>query len=259
MKKLFALALVVFGLAACQTEPEGLDVNVGGAVDTTITVSLPDTETRANSALGAFDNVVDSDDYTIRYIFQVFYNGTESQAARQVIYSDNKVVCFPVRLVPDRHYNFVVWADVTTTAGKTLDTIHNLTINEAAAADIHYNTEDLKSVAIIDNSWVAMDETRDAFTGHFDTAVDGDKTTYNSAKSINILLTRPFAKLRVITTDMEQLNDLVIKPTKATVAYTTDLYSSFDAFAGAVNTATMTKTHSNFAIEAYDDNVYDES
>ncbi len=255
MKRFFALAALVLGLAACQTEPEGLDVNVGGEVDTTITVSLPDTETRANSALGAFDNVVASNDYTIRYIFQVFYNGTESQAARQVIYSDNKVVSFPVRLVPGRHYNFVVWADVVEESGKTLNQLGVWDAN----ADLHYNTADLKSVAIIDNSWVAMDETRDAFTGHFDTAVDGDKTPYNGAKSINIPLTRPFAKLRVITTDMEQLNDLVIAPTTATVAYTTELYSSFNAFAGAVNTATMTKTHSNFAIEAYDDNVYDES
>ena len=171
MKKLLALALVVFGLAACQTEPEGLDVNVGGAVDTTITVSLPET-TRANSAEGAFDNVVTSDEYTIRYIFQVFYNGTESQAARQVIYSDNKAVCFPVRLVPGRHYNFVVWADVVMQGGKTLN---ELGVYDASA-DLHYNTADLKSVAIIDNSWVAMDETRDAFTGHFDTAVDGDQT-----------------------------------------------------------------------------------
>ena len=259
MKRFFVLAALVLGLAACQTEPEGLDVNVGGEVDTTITVSLPET-TRANSAVGAFENLVSSPDYTIRYIFQVFYNGTESQAARQVIYTDNEVVSFPVRLVPGRHYNFVVWADVTTTAGKTLDTIHNLTIAEAAAADIHYNTEDLKSVTIIDNSWVAMDETRDAFTGHFDTAVDGNGEKYSSASSINFTLTRPFAKLRVITTDMEQLNDLRIIPTRATVEYTTQHYASFNAFAGGVNeTDKMSKTHTNFEIKAYDDNVDDKS
>ena len=259
MKRFFALAALVLGLAACQTEPEGLDVNVGGEVETTVCVSLPEA-TRAHSAVGAFENLVSSPDYTIRYIFQVFYNGTESQAARQVIYTDNEVVSFPVRLVPGRHYNFVVWADVTTTAGKTLDTIHNLTIAEAAAADIHYDTEDLKSVTIIDNSWVAMDETRDAFTGHFDTAVDGNGEKYSSASSINIPLTRPFAKLRVITTDMEQLNDLRIIPTRATVEYTTQHYASFNAFAGGVNeTDKMSKTHTNFEIKAYDDNVDDKS
>ena len=257
MKKFFALLAVVLAVVSCQKDVD-VDVNVGSEVDTVVTVSLPET-TRANSAEGAFVNVVESDDYTIRYIFQVFYNDTESQAARQVIYTDNDCVSFPVRLVPDRHYNFVVWADVTTTAGKTLDTIHKLTIDEAAAADIHYNTKDLTNITL-KNTWVAMDETRDAFTGHFDTAVDGDKTPYNGAKSINFRLTRPFAKLRIITTDMEQLNDLDITPNRATVEYTTDLYSSFNAFAGAVNTtAPMRKTHSDFAIEAYDDNVDNKS
>ena len=257
--RFLALAALVLGLASCQTEPEGLNVNVGGEVDTYVTVSLPET-TRANSADGAFDNVVASDNYTIRYIFQVFYNGTESGAARQVIYTDNEQVSFPVRLVPGRHYNFVVWADVTTTEGKTLNTIHNLAKTDAAAADIHYNTLDLKDVRIIDNQWVAMDETRDAFTGQFNTAEDGNKTEYNSAKSINITLTRPFAKLRVITTDMEQLNDLNIIPTRATVQYTTQHYASFNAFAGGVNeNDKMSKTHTNFAIKAYDDNVNDKS
>ena len=259
MKRFFALAALVLGLAACQTEPEGLDVNVGGEVDSYVTVSLPET-TRANSALGAFDNVVTSDAYTIRYIFQVFYGEAESLATRQVIYTDNDQVSFPVRLVPDRHYNFVVWADVVPQGDKTMNEI----VDYDAAADYHYNTANLKDIKIIDvdggHEWEEMDETRDAFTGQYDTAVDGDKTTYNGAKNISFSLTRPFAKLRVITTDMEQLNDLVITPTSAEVEYTTDLYSSFNAFAGAVNeSAKLNKTHETFEIKAYEDNATDES
>jgi hypothetical protein len=59
---------------------------------------------------------------------------------------------------------------------------------------------------------------------------------------------------------MEQLNDLQIIPTRATVQYTTQHYVSFNAFAGGVNeNHKMTKTHTNFAIKAYDDNVDDKS
>ena len=258
MKRFLALAALVLGLASCQTEPEGLDVNVGGAVDTTITVSIPDSETRANSAVGAFQNV-DWEQYTIRYIFQVFYGEDESKAARQVIYTDNDEVSFPVRLVPNRHYNFVVWADVVPAEGKTPNTIFELTKEEAAAADYHYNTLNLKDITIIDvennHEWEEMDETRDAFTGQYDTAVDGDGTPYTGAKNISFTLTRPFAKLRVITTDMKQLNDLVIAPTTAEVEYTTDLFASFNAFAGTVNkNAKLNKTHQNFDIKTYEDN-----
>ena len=261
--RFLALAALVLGLASCQTEPEGLDVNVGGEFDTFVTVSLPET-TRANSALGAFDNVVASDEYTIRYIFQVFYGEDESKADRQVIYTDNDEVSFPVRLVPNRHYNFVVWADVVPAEGKTPNTIFELTKEEAAAADYHYNTLNLKNITIIDvengHEWEEMDETRDAFTGQYDTAVDGDKTPYTGAKNISFTLTRPFAKLRVITTDMEQLNDLVIEPKTAKVVYTTDLFASFNAFAGAVNESDkLNKTHETFAIKTYEDNEFDKS
>ena len=75
MKRFFALVALVLGLASCQTEPEGLDVQMGGAVDATITVNIPDSETRAggtNSAGSIFDNVDLSGDATIRYILKIY-------------------------------------------------------------------------------------------------------------------------------------------------------------------------------------------
>ncbi len=250
MKKILALLALVLGVVSCQTEPEGLDVNVGGEVETTVCVSLPEA-TRANSAVGAFENLVGSDAYTIRYIFQVFYQGNESGAARQVIYTDKETVSFPVRLVPGRHYNFVVWADVTTTAGKTLDTIHNLTIADATAADIHYNTEHLTNITL-KGEWNAMDETRDAFTGFYDTAVRDDKSTYSSSKSINFTLTRPFAKLRVLTTDMQALANLGLSPRKAVVKYNANHYSSFDACTGQpTNKDIVEKVHTIADVATY--------
>ena len=119
MKRFLALAALVLGLASCQTEPEGLNVNVGGEVDTTITVTIPDTETRAggtNSAKSVFDNgILDANNVTMRYILQVFQgveaNGTTTWKASKETkfeYSDEReTITFDVRLVPGRDYKFV--------------------------------------------------------------------------------------------------------------------------------------------------------
>ena len=247
--RFLALAALVLGLASCQTEPEGLDVNVGGEVDTTITVSIPETETRAggtNSALSVFENgILDAEDVTMRYIFQVFYKGEASKATPQVAYSDGKSVNFDVRLVPGRDYTFVVWADVVNNANP----VNGDRIND----DWHYNTSDLTNITINPTTWVAMDESRDAFT------VSEKVTNYNGAKTIELKLKRPFAKLRVKTTDMKALNDLVITPKTATVAYAGELYSAFNAYASEVTGDKIEKEHTNFAIASYGDNKANES
>ena len=237
MKRFFALAALVLGLAACQTEPEGLDVNVGGEVDSTITVAISDSETRAKSALGAFDNVVASDEYTIRYILQVYYKGEPSKE-RLVKYSDETYTTFDVRLVPGRHYNFVVWADIVKEADKT---------------DLHYNTTNLHNITL-KQTWVAMDETRDAFTGFFDTEKEDSDKPYNGKMSINIQLTRPFAKLRVITTDMVELGNLGIAPYKGTVTYTTKHRESFNACNGNYGEQTKEAVTLTYNIASYEDN-----
>ena len=232
MKRFLALAALVLGLASCQTEPEGLDVNVGGAVDTTITVSLPEAETRSglNSANGIFaEDGLLTGDYTIRYILQVFYKGYESGADRQVIYSDGKTVHFPVRLVPGRAYSFVAWADVVPENGKELNVLGVYD----RASDFRYNTENLEAVTFNDE-WNAMDETFDAFT-------DVKEYTYYGNTPINLQLVRPFAKLRVLTTDMQVLSDLRIVPEGVTVKYNVPVYNSFNALVGEANNTTVTE------------------
>ena len=248
MKKLLALLAVVLCVVSCQTEPEGLDVNVGGEIDAIVNVTIPEVETRAggnNSALGVFDNGIlgdENDDTTMRYILQVYYKTEENGEAkytaskeRLVEYSDGKSVAFEVRLVPERDYQFVVWADVVTSKDDT---------------DNHYNTEDLANIQL-NRTWVAMDESRDAFTA---TKLIED---YNGAMSIDLSLKRPFAKLRVVTTDMTALNNLGIKPTKATVTYTVDHYNAFNAlFGNAIgDSKNRTIKHENYAIASYGENV----
>ena len=238
MKKILALAALVLGLASCQTEPEGFDVNVGGVVDTVVTVNIPESETRANagtnSAEGAFANGVlgtESDNTTMRYIFQVYYNGetSDDKHHRQVAYSDGTSVSFPVRLIPGRDYRFVVWADVVAD-GKN-DT------------DLHYNTDNLTNITL-EGDWNAMDETRDAFTAY------KDVVKYNGQQAINIDLYRPFAKLRVLTTDFDVLESYGVSAKYATVEYTTEHRVGFNAYTGAAATASETKTH-NYEIANY--------
>ena len=231
---------LVLCLVSCQTEPEGLDVIVGGEVDTVVTVTIPEAETRANSSsLGVFNNgILDDENVTMRYILEIYYG--DKEPVRLVDYSDGTEVTFPVRLVPDRHYNFVVWADVVTKVGAEFTDVDN-----------HYNTTNLKAITL-NGEWDAMDETRDAFTGYFNTVKDGDKTPYNGSKAINIPLTRPFAKLRVMTTDMAELAKLDLTPKKVEVNYHTKHYSTFDAFAGAPKgNKTVTKSHTIADVAAY--------
>ena len=227
MKKLFALVALVLGVVSCQKDHAGMDVNMGGEQEVLINVSLPE-ETRANSAVSDITNLVDSDDYTIRYIFQVY--NAEGKVSKDPVYhyTDAKTASFPVRLVPGRDYRFVVWADI---------------VNQNTKADLHYITTAFPEISL-NTTWAAMDETRDAYT------VSEVVEEFNSAKSISLTLKRPLAKLRVITTDMKEL--LGLTPESATVSYISKHYNAFNAlsskFAGEISAA------HTYSIAAYEDN-----
>ena len=234
MKRFLALAALILGMVSCQNDFDDTNVIVGGEQDVTVTVAIPEAETRADSAEGAFENVVENDNYTIRYIFAVYYGDT---CNRQYKYSDDKSVAFDVRLVPDRDYQFVVWADVVEQNGK----VDGVYANEDG---LHYDTSDLKAITL--KNWDAMDETRDAFTG---TLLVND---FNGSQGITVNLTRPFAKLRVMTTDMAELAKLQLTPKKVEVNYSSKHYSTFDAFTGAPKgNKTVTKSHTIADVAAY--------
>ena len=222
----------MLGLASCQNDPEGFDVTVDGEVSTKVTVNLADaSSTRTGgSNLSGIENGALEGDNTIRYILQVFDETGEQSKEKMYAYTDEKTAAFDVRLVPGRTYNFVVWADIV----------------RADHQDWHYNTTDLKNITL-NGDWVAMDETRDAYT---------DVETienFNSTSSINLTLTRPFAKLRVVTTDMDELMANV-QPSKVQVEYTTDYRTGFNALSGAVVEdaySTIAKSHNTLDIVSY--------
>lgn len=209
--KFLALAALVLGLASCSNEPENIDVNVGGEQDVTINVSLPET-TRAvgtqNSAIGGIGNVSMAD-YDIRYILEVYNDNGVMVKERMVDTSDATTMSFNLRLIPNRNYTFVVWADF---------------VANGSEDDLYYNTQDggLRNVAIIPAKWNAMDEARDAYTGT--TRVED----YDNLSTINVTLTRPFGKLRVVTTDIAALYGIL--PEGIDVDYNVPVYTAFDAF-----------------------------
>ena len=231
MKKLFALLAVALGVVACQKDQADFGVNLGGEQEVTINVALS-AETRASSALGSLDNdVLKSHD--LRYTLEI-YQGTHCLRMEKFTTEDN--VAFPVRLAPGREYNFAVWADFVKKEG------------EDAHKDLYYTTSlGLKRIML--NKAGAMDEARDAFYGKATLAADA-----NLASLSTITLTRPFAKVRVVATDIEDVRKFGIEPDGATVTYGVALPTEFNAVEGvAYNPQTLSAI--NYAIDnkAYSD------
>ena len=230
--KFFALVALVLGLAACQNDPEGLNVNADGTVNTTLSVTLPEA-TRAGSDVGGLTHF-NSADYDIRYILEVYNDDGVLVKERDTKLSDAGNVVFDLRLIPNRNYNFVVWADF---------------VENGSNADCYYNTDaegaGLRNVSVVENKWTAMNELRDAYTGV--KRIEG----YNSTSTIELTLTRPFAKLRVVTTDIDELFGIL--PEQVQVEYRTDVYRGFDAFAAKAKNASA-KAFAYYTLEeVYDD------
>lgn len=224
MKKLFASLALVLGLVSCQNDIE-LGVNVGGEQDAVINVALSD-ETRADSAFGSLENGV-LKDYQLRYILEIYLG---DKCSRQVVYSDQSTASFPVRLAPGRAYDFVVWADFVEKSYTDVN----------ADADLFYETsEGLDKISI--KNGAPMTEARDAFYGVYNLAADKQVASIGT-----INLYRPFAKLRVVTTDIDDLQKIhVAAPTTATVTYASDvtIYNKFNARTKAVASESAVKEY----------------
>ena len=215
--KFLALAALVLGMVACHTDViDGVKVDANGEAAVTIQVALPEATRAAgsDSAVGAIGNIDLVNDYDVRYILQVFdEKGVAAKDMEVKRSDDNTPVSFELRLVPGRHYKFVAWADF-------------IPQNQEGEGDYLYNTAEFPVVALRNiNEHNLNNEVRDAYTGVFNTEDNGG-SVFNGASAINVVLTRPFAKLRVVTTDMNQLYS---KLKSATVEYETPVYTSFNA------------------------------
>ena len=224
MKKVLISLAMLLGLVACQNDFQSVDVDVNGEAALTLTVGLPADATRAagvNSAEGALTNI-NLDEYDIRFILEVYDAAGNLAKERITNYEDDATTTvFDLRLVPGREYNFVAWADF---------------VKEDQTGDYHYNTADgLTNVEVNTATWKAMDESRDAYTG-----VKNIKE-FKSTSAINFELKRPFAKLRVVTTDIKELyGDLL--PEDVTVTYNTKLFTAYNALSTEATVAEFPTT-----------------
>ena len=216
--KFLALAALILGMVSCQTDVvEGLHVDANGEAAVTLQVGLPEDVTRADSALGAIDNGYDVNAYDIRFILEVYDKAGTLAKERMVNSGDETSTSFSFRLVPGREYRFVAWADF---------------VPEGTKDDFHYNTHGepngrgLRKIELIGDQNL-NDETRDAYTQVVTVE------NFSGASSIpQMVLKRPFAKLRVITTDMNQLYSNL---SSATVEYTSKVYTTFNALDSKVD------------------------
>ena len=253
--RLLTLAALVLGMVSCQQDLE--PANVGGEVNFQLSVSADELATRAgdtdqqgaNSAYGAIDYLqgvaandgvrVDWKDVDLRYTLEVYdydenglYGDTfEPVKDRQVIIVDEYVpVNFDLRLVPNRDYHFVVFADFVPQGASNdpkLDVQAELGMRHSIGATL----KDIKVKADAIN-----DELADAYFATLDVL------DITAAKNNSVELKRPYAKMRVIATDLAELN-LNVDPGKVIVEYTAGHPTAFNALTGAVDLESANKVY----------------
>ena len=267
--KFFAIAALVLGLASCQKDfaPE---VNSGGEVDYSIAVSAPelgatraakdgtsDNQKALDSAFGGVDYFQGTDwkSVDLRYTLEVYdadeygvaTNPTPVKDRMVKVFDSYEQASFSLRLIQNRDYRFVVFADFVAegaaegaTAWTEAQKLTNDGLNHrigATLANIELINEDIN------------EESADAYF-----AGKHIKPTNASKNTANIELTRPYAKVRVVATDLAEINNNVT-PAKVTVEYSAPNANIFNAvtgkFEGAYETKSFTRAYADPEASAY--------
>ncbi|MBQ8204236.1 MAG: hypothetical protein IJZ78_00290 [Alistipes sp.] len=246
--RFLALAALVLGLASCQNDFEGGGIATGGEVGFKLSVAAPelagtragedgkaDDQNAMDSAFGAIDYLQgaatgdyrqDWGDVDIRYVLEVYdkaddYTGKTPVKDRQVIIKDSyEPVVFELRLIPKREYHFVVFADFVKDGSADLDSDAQLKVDGLR----HKIGSTLAEIEVIGEN--INDEAGDAYFATKDITVDSSATQ-------DIVLKRPYGKLRVIATDLAELN-LNVHPASVSVEYEEFNPNSFNAVTGTI-------------------------
>lgn len=176
-----------------------------------------------NSAKGGVTNV-DRTKYDLRYKLAVYDAKGKTVVVEPMTQTvkgaGTNATTFDVALVEGQEYKFVAWADFVT-AGST--------------ADLHYNTADLTAISCKDAADKQLnDESRDAYFVTKNLAV-------NAAQGVSLTLRRPFAKVRVVASDVKMAGTDMPDNFKITY-YGCQRFTSLNAITGV---ATGSKLNDN--------------
>ena len=241
--RFFALAALVLGLASCQQEFSGV-TPVGGEVDFQIGVSAPEFGTRADqdgrnghsSTYGAIDYLSEAEweNVDLRYTLEIYdAKGLDKAPVKDrmvKVLDKYEPVVFDLRLVPNRDYQFVIFADFVTEGATELPTVEaqaDLGLHHTIGATLQDIT--LKADAI-------NTELTDAYFA-------SESIRVSNSAAQDIVLRRPYGKVRVIATDLHELN-LNVNPQSVTVVYDAFHPMAFNAVTGAIGGEYETKEYS---------------
>ena len=253
MKKLLSILALALAFVACQNEPGVGDKSDAATV--ILNVAAPELDaTRAdadanagkNSAFGAIDFFNDADwaNYDVRYILEVY--AAEDDGTGEPIYRERLVnyldkyapTQFELRLVPNREYKFVVFADF---------------VKQGTTTDLFYDTTDLRNVTAKTDAegWNAMNEVRDAY-------FVSENIEVSTSLSKTLTLKRPFGKVRVIATDLDYIAGYSA-PGYVEITYKNEpLYKSFNAVNGQLSTTELSGNELVYGYEVKKDAPYTE-
>ena len=255
----FALMALVLGMASCQKDA-AYEVESRGEVDVQLAVAAPeligatrtdgDAQNTLNSAYGAIDyldgNAIDYDRQNwntvdLRYSLEVYDKDdlTTPVKDRMVIIKDKyEPVKFELRLIPNREYQFVIFADFVPEGTADVEVDYN---NQANLGLRHTIGDNLTQITIKQGKDKLNDEIADSYFKTFEYRPTNN-TTNNINDTQDVILQRPYGKVRVVATDLADLN-INVDPKSVEVTYSNVLVpTTFNAVTGVVGTETSSRT-----------------
>lgn len=190
MTRLVILAsIAMLALFSCSHDER----ETSGRVRTQVKIAILDSETKAGNLSVPACSVN-------RYILEVYHAGSRTlyQRVEQSVQTGTELTQIPVELLVGADYYFVVWADTAASAGR----------------DLYYDTSSergLRGVRRIAHDR-CNDDDMDAFCGC-------ELRTAGSDLGEVIWLRRPFAQLRILTSDMTDIHKQKLLPQQVCLHY----------------------------------------